>query len=141
MKILIVNSFPDYMNVRDEDVKWIESDLAGDADVVNLGDITDEMAEKNYDTVVSFNCVNIFHPEISKVQVNAQKIAKILDKLYAPTYIYSTWHNEKHSDENYSVKVYFKQDSNAEAMDNEGFDYFNFAEGEVPSFVAEDTAY
>ena len=70
-----------------------------------------------------------------------EKIAKILDKLYSRSYIYSTWHNEKHSDENYSVKVYFKQDSNAEAMDNEGFDYFNFAEGEVPSFVAEDTAY
>ena len=81
MKILIVNSFPDYMTVRDEDVKWIESDLTGNADVVNLGDITDDVVAKNYDAVVSFNCVNIFHPEISRVQVNAQKMAKILENV------------------------------------------------------------
>ena len=81
MKILIVNSFPDYMTVRDEDIKWIEEDLAGKADVINLGDITDEMTNKKYDAIVSFNCVNIFHPEIVKLQINADNVLKILEKI------------------------------------------------------------
>ena len=76
-----LNSFPDYMTVRDEDVKWIEEDLTGKADVINLGDITNEMINKKYNAIVSFNCVNIFHPEISRMQVNADIMAKILEKI------------------------------------------------------------
>ncbi len=81
MKILIINSFPDYMTVHDNDIKWISSDLNGDADVVNLGDINDEHINKKYDAVVSFNCVNIFHPEISKFQINADRVARILENV------------------------------------------------------------
>ena len=78
MKILIVNSFPEYMSVKSEDIEFIESDLSGTATVVALNDLTDEHVNENYDAVVSFNCVNIFHPEISKLQINSDKLAKIL---------------------------------------------------------------
>ena len=81
MKILIVNSFPEYMQVAPEDIEYIESDLGGDATVVSLNDLTDEHVNAEYDAVVSFNCVNIFHPEIAKLQVNFPRLAKIVEKI------------------------------------------------------------
>ena len=81
MKILIVNSFPEYMQVAPEDIEYIESDLGGDATVVSLNDLTDEHVNAEYDAVVSFNCVNIFHPEIAKLQVNFPTLAKIVEKI------------------------------------------------------------
>jgi len=108
--------------IRFEDVERIQ--------VVN--DHYDLVQESQEQDVIYRRTVTYEEPE---------EIAKILDKLYTRSYIFSTWHNEKLCDDNYSVKVYFNQDSNAEAVDNEGFEYFAFAQGEVPDFVVEDTAY
>ncbi|MBR6598348.1 MAG: hypothetical protein IKL37_03655 [Alphaproteobacteria bacterium] len=81
MKILIINSFPEYMQVKPEDIEYIESDLSGTATVVSLNDLSDEHVNEKYDAIVSFNCVNIFHPEISKLQINADKLAKIINDI------------------------------------------------------------
>lgn len=70
-----------------------------------------------------------------------EEIAAILESIYLREHLFSSWHNDKQCDENYSIKIYFKQDSGATVADNEGFGYYAFAKGEVPEFVEVDTAY
>ena len=85
------------------------------------------MQQEEYRTIVNYE--------------NPEDIAAILEQLYSTEQIYATWHNEKQCDNNYNIKVYFTPDSGATAVENEGFGYYVFAQGEVPGFVEEDTVY
>lgn len=77
-KIAIINSFPVYMAVTDADKKFLESRLGGECIVFDINTLTPRDAEQKFDVIVSFNCVNIFHPDISKLQVNANIVAKMV---------------------------------------------------------------
>ena len=70
-----------------------------------------------------------------------EEIAAIIEKLYSREQLNGSWHSTKLLDNNYSIKVYFNPESGATAIDNEGFGYYVFEQGEVPEFVEEDTAY
>lgn len=64
----------------------------------------------------------------------------VLEEIYPQNYIYDTWHGNRDYDENYSIRVYFKPDSEV-GKDMEGYAEYSFRAGEVPDFVEADTAY
>ena len=77
-KIAVINSFPQYMEVKPEDIKFLSDKLSGEVTVFDITDLKPEDGDKKFDFVVSFNCVNAFHPEIAKLQVNAPITEKIV---------------------------------------------------------------
>ncbi len=69
-----------------------------------------------------------------------EDIEKLCDSLYPRDYLYQSWHNANAADDDYTVIVYFKPESEV-GIDNDGMAYYGFALDEVPEFVEKDTAY
>jgi hypothetical protein len=65
------------MAVSENDIKRISAELGGECTVLDTANLAPNDARK-FNAVVSFNCVNIFHPEISKMQANAPLVEKLL---------------------------------------------------------------
>lgn len=78
--------------------------------------------------------------EITEIYTKPEDIVTILEKIYPQDYLSVSWHGGRECEDNYAVKVYFKQDSEA-TKENEGFEYYVFEAGNVPDFVEVDTAY
>ncbi|MDR1337868.1 MAG: hypothetical protein LBJ73_02450 [Rickettsiales bacterium] len=77
-KIAVINSFPNYMAPAARDLEFLSARLGGECVVLDINNLAAADGTKKFDVAVSFNCVNIFHPEISKMQINADIVAKIL---------------------------------------------------------------
>lgn len=67
-------------------------------------------------------------------------IRELCDVLYPQDWLGQSWHMNASEDSNYSITVYFKNDSQP-AKDYIGVGMYCFKAGEVPEFVIEDTAY
>ncbi len=122
-KIQVINEHYDLVEAARKQQE--EAAVAIEEAVVNI--YSDKDINEEYRTIVNYE--------------TPEEIAAILEQLYSRAQIYTTWHNEKQCDSNYSIKVYFTPDSGATALENEGFEYYAFAQGEVPEFVEEDTVY
>lgn len=65
-----------------------------------------------------------------------EKIAAICEKLYPADWVSTDWSMDAHTQEGYSVTVYFTPEK---SMNDMGVASFVFLEGEMPEFVREDT--